>query len=142
MALIDAYTAMGNYSDVQKILEEIPPALQEHPRIRTRVALSYLSQGDYSSARKIYQELLRLEPVRLLGAATIFGLAVKLGEVEKAIDLMETSVDINMWNQFWAASLLRNNEVVKDNPRYLALLRRMRLDDKSLAELNRRMSFD
>ena len=54
---------------------------------------------------------------------------------------METAVDLNMWNQFWNASLLRDNEVVKDNPRYLSLLRRMRLDDESIAELNSRMAF-
>jgi len=143
MALIDAYTARGNYAGVRQLLEKIPPAMQEHPRIRARVALSYLSQGDYAKAREIYQELLGLNLARLSQGISVTSiLAVNLGEVEKAIDLMEAAVDLSMWNQFWNASLLRQNEALKNHPRYLALLRRMRLDDESLAELHRRMSFD
>jgi adenylate cyclase len=142
-ALIDAYTATGNYAGVQRIIEDIPLATQEHPRIRARVALSYLSAGDAVKAREIFQELVGLELARLYQGLPITSqLAIKLGDVEKAIDLMEIAVDLNMWNQFWTASLLRRNEAVKDHPRYLAHLRRMRLDDESLAELNRRMSFD
>jgi TolB-like protein/Tfp pilus assembly protein PilF len=143
MALIDAYTATGNYAGLLEVLEEIPQKAQEHPRIRARVALAYLSQGDEVKARKIYQELLGLDLAVLsqeFGVTAV--LAVSLGEVEAAIDLMETAVDLNMWNQFWTASFLRQNEAVKEHPRYLAHLRRMRLDDESIAGLNRRMSFD
>jgi TolB-like protein/Tfp pilus assembly protein PilF len=143
MALIDAYTAMGNFSGVEQLLEKIPLAIQEHPRIRARVALSYLSQGDYAKANELYQELLELELIRLSqGVSVTSVLAVNLGEVDKAIDLMEAAVELKMFNQFFNASLLRQNEAVNDHPRYLALLRRMRLDDESLAELNRRLSFD
>jgi tetratricopeptide (TPR) repeat protein len=145
MALIEAYTATGNYAGAQHLLEKLPATLLEHPRIRVRFALNYVSQGDYVKAREIYQELLGLDLARSSQAiAQISVLAVKLGEVEKAIDLMETAVDLNMWNQFWTASWpwLRQNEALKNHPRYLAHLRRMRLDDESLAELHRRMSFD
>jgi len=141
--LIVAYTATSNYAGVQQIFEEMPPALQEHPRIRARVALSYLSQGDEVKAREIYQELLGLELARLSSALPITSyLAINLGEVEKAIHLMETAVDLNMLNQFWTASGGRQIEALKEHPRYLAHLRRMRLDDESIAELNRRMTFD
>ena len=142
-ALIDAYTAVGNYTGIQQILEDIPLTIHEHPRIRGRVALSYISQGDYVKARGIYEELLGRELTRLYQGLPITSqLAISLGEVEKAIDLMETAVDLNMWNQFWTASLIRQNEAIKGHPRYLAHLRRMNLDDESLAELYRRMSFD
>jgi tetratricopeptide (TPR) repeat protein len=143
MTLIEAYTARGNYSGVQQLLETLPLALKEHPRIRARVALSYLSQRDYAKANEIYQELLGLELGDLsYGIAVTSELAIKLGHVEKAIDLMEAAIDLNMFNQFWNASLLRQNKAVKDHPRYLAVLRRMRLDDDSLAELHRHMSFE
>jgi tetratricopeptide (TPR) repeat protein len=142
-ALIDAYVATENYTGVKQILERTPPAMQDHPRIRARVALSYVSQGDYAKAGEIYRELLEIELTRSYQGLPITAqLALSLGEVEKAIDLMEMAVDLNMWNQFWTASLFRKNEAVKDHPRYLAHLRRMRLDDESLAELHRRMSFD
>jgi len=139
-ALIDAYTAMSNYSGVLQILEDVPAALREHPRIRARVALTYLAQGDEVKAREIYQELLGLDLNLVTNAITV-NLALNLGEVEKAIDLMEASIDLNKFAQFWNASLLRQNEVLKENPRYLALVRRMHLDDESLVELNSRMTF-
>ena len=143
MALIDAYTAVGNHSGVQEILEQIPLTLQQHPRIRARVALNHLARGEPLEAREIYQELLGLGPVRLSQGSTIIAaLAISLGEIEEAIDLMESAVDLNMWNQFWSVSLLGQRDAVKDHPRYLAHLRRMRLDDESIAELNMRMSFD
>jgi len=143
MALIDAYTAAGNYSGVQHMLEKLPSALQQDPRISARIALYYVSQGDYVKARKIYRDLLELEFSLLSqGAAVTVILAVNLGEVEKAIDLMENAVDHNSWNQFWTASVLRHNDAIKDHPRYLALLKRMGLDDDSVAELHRNMSFD
>jgi adenylate cyclase len=143
-ALIDAYTATGNYSGVKQILKDFPPAMQEHPRIRARVALNYVSHGDYKMARKIYQEVLGPELAYPSDAPVTSMLAINLGEVAQALDLMEAAVDLNTFNQFWVASYtsLRNHEALKENPRYLALLRRMRLDDESLAELNRRMSFD
>ena len=52
-ALIDAYTAVGNYTGIQQILEDIPLTIQEHPRIRGRVALSYILQGNYVKSRGI-----------------------------------------------------------------------------------------
>ena len=71
-------------------------------------------------------------------------LAVNLGEIDTALDLMEIAVDQNKWNQFWTANwlMVRQNQRLEEHPRYVAHLRRMRLDDESLAELNRRMSFD
>jgi TolB-like protein/Tfp pilus assembly protein PilF len=140
-ALIDAYTAMGNYSGVQQILEDMPPKIQEHPRIRARVGLSYLSHGDSVQAKEIYKELLGLGLANVSSPVTIL-LAVNLGEIEKALDLMEIAVEQNKWNQFWSASMLRQNEALKEHPRYLAHLRRMRLDDESIAELHSRMTFD
>jgi len=142
-ALMEAYTATGNYAGVQQILEKMPPAVREHPRIRARVALNYLAQGDYKKAREIYQELLGLGLARVSSPVTVY-LALNLGEIEKAIDLMEIAVDQNKWNQFWTGKWLtvRQNKRLEENPRYLAHLRRMRLDDESLAELNKRMSFD
>jgi tetratricopeptide (TPR) repeat protein len=143
MALIDAYTAAGNHSGVQNMLEKIPSALQQDPRISARIALNHVSQGDYVKARKIYQDLLELEITSLSqGIAVTVILAVNLGDVEKAIDLMENAVDYNAWNQFWAGSVLRHNDAIKDHPRYLALLKRMGLDDESVAELHRKISFD
>ena len=143
MALIDAYTAVGNHVAVQGLLEKLPLADQGHPRIRARIGLNYLSQGEQEKAREIYKELLDLDLDRLSqGFAVTTTLAVNLGEIEKAIDLMEAAVERNIWNQFWTASLLRQNDALKEHPRYLAHLKRMKLDDASIAELHKTENFD
>ena len=69
-------------------------------------------------------------------------LALKIGEVEEAIDLMEREVEINSFIQFWARPLFRNEPAIQNHPRYLALLRQIGLDDESVAELHSRMSFE
>ena len=69
-------------------------------------------------------------------------LASSLGEVEEAIDLMERAVEIKSWDQFWIRTFFHDEEVIREQPRYLALLKRIGLDDESVAELHRKMSFD
>jgi hypothetical protein len=69
-------------------------------------------------------------------------LALALGEVEQGIDLMEYAVDDKSFRQFWIRPLFRQNDAVKNHPRYLALLKRIGLDDESVAELHSRMSFE
>jgi 2-hydroxychromene-2-carboxylate isomerase len=69
-------------------------------------------------------------------------LALKVGELDEAIDLMEYEVEEKTFLQFWIRTLFRNEEVIRDHPRYLALLKRIGLDDESVAALHRKMSFD
>ena len=69
-------------------------------------------------------------------------MALKVGKVEEAIDLMEREVEINSFNQFWARPIFRNEPAVQNNPRYLALLKRIGLDDESVAALNKSTSFN
>jgi hypothetical protein len=66
---------------------------------------------------------------------------LRLGEVEQAIDLMEREIDKKALTLFWIRPLFRNEDALRDHPRYLALLKRIGLDDKSVAELHRKMSF-
>ena len=69
-------------------------------------------------------------------------LALSFGEVKEAIDLMERAVESNSWTQFFIRSNFRHNNAVKDHPRYLALLKRIGLDDDSVAALHQNLSFD
>ena len=61
---------------------------------------------------------------------------------EQAIDLMERQVDNHSWTYLWIRTLFRNEPAVKDHPRYLALLKRIRLDDESVAALQQKLPFD
>lgn len=69
-------------------------------------------------------------------------LALRLGEVEEAIDLMEIEIDKGSFTQFWIRPMFQNEKAVRNHPRYLKLLKRIGLDDESVAELHRKLSFD
>jgi hypothetical protein len=62
--------------------------------------------------------------------------------VEECIDLMERQVVEKRFTQFWSKLLFRNHENLRDHHRFQALLKRIGLDDESVAALNSSMSFD
>jgi tetratricopeptide (TPR) repeat protein len=140
MALIQAYTLLENLSAAEALLEDLPPALQQSCWVRAPAAQCYAAQGNYDKARGIYRDL--VDNARLPWLTNISQLALDLGEVEEAIDLLELGVEHNSWDQFWIRTRFRNEETVRDHPRYLALLKRIGLDDESVAALHRKMSFD
>ncbi len=142
--LIQAYTETADFTAVQRLLEKIPSALQEFPRIKAQIGLYYATQGDEKKARQHYQELQGLlDNLPPNGLYYIIALPLSLGEVEEAIDLIERAVEERSWTQFWSKSaFIRNNEAMWDHPRYQALLKRIGLDDESVAALHRKMSFD
>ncbi len=140
-ALVDAYTVTENCPAALDVVESLPIALQQDTRFSARAALCYASQGDYVKARKIYRDVVESSP-SYHDMIVAPHLALGLGEVEEAIDLMERGVEIKSWPQFYIRNAFRHNDAVKDHPRYLALLKRIGLDDESVAALNSQMSFD
>ena len=141
MALVDAYTITENYSAALDVLGSLPIAMQHDTRFRVRAALCYLAQADYDNVRKIYGDVMENDH-SFHGLLVTVQLALSLGEVEEAIDLMERAVESKSWLQFQIRFRFRHNDAVKDHPRYLALLKRIGLDDESVAALNERMSLN
>jgi tetratricopeptide (TPR) repeat protein len=140
-AMAEAYRLAGNCPAATEFLQSLPIALQQQPRMRLQAALCYAAQGDYGKARKIYRDVVETTPL-YPGSTVAEQLALSLGEVEEAIDLMERDVENKSWAQIFIRSYFRHNDAVKDHPRYLALLKRIGLDDESVAALHRKMSFD
>jgi TolB-like protein/Flp pilus assembly protein TadD len=141
MALIEAYTAKGEYPAALSLARSLPESLQQEPRIRGRVGWVYALQGDKDKAREIYQDIRNTTPSHyaIMAAAV---LASSLGEVEEAIDILEHEVENHSWNQVFIRLYFRKSKPVGEHPRYLALLERVGLDDKSVAELKDKLSFD
>jgi tetratricopeptide (TPR) repeat protein len=141
--LIAAYTDINNTAALDSLLSNIPPTMQELAEIKPMIARSYAARGDEARARKIYHDLLAssdsLSPLALMFTAW---LAVTLGEADESIELMERVEKGNSWLQFWSKLLTMENAAIRENPGYKALLKRMGLDDESVASLNERMSFN
>jgi tetratricopeptide (TPR) repeat protein len=138
--LINSYGDANRFVEGQRLLEQLPPAKLERPRTKLQIGLFYAARGDRQKALEIYRDLAADLPQH--GMLLIAELALKVGKVEEAIDLMEREVEINSINQFWARPVFRNEPAVQKHPRYLALLKRIGLDDESVAALHRKMSFD
>jgi adenylate cyclase len=138
--LILAYVEAGNFAAIEQLLESIPAPLQDAPRIKAAVGAYHAASGDEGKAREIYRELLANPPPG--GPFFISVLALSLGEVEEFIDLTERQIIEKRFTQFWSRRMSRLHETLKNHPRYLALLKRLALDDESVAELHHKLTFD
>ena len=138
--LINSYGDANRFVEGQRLLDQLPQAKLERPRTKLQIGLFYAASGDRQKALEIYRDLAADLPQH--GMLLIAELALKVGKVEEAIDLMEREVEINSFNQFWARPVFRNEPAVQKHPRYLALLKRIGLDDESVAALHEKQSFD
>jgi adenylate cyclase len=138
MALIEAYTTNGQYSQAEATLEKVPPKLRQHLSIRAREGLYRAAVGDYQKAREIYRDIVNSSPA--VPVAISCALALAVGEVEGAIDIMEVMVEKKAWSIPWIRTIYRHNEMLENHPRYLALLERIGLDDESVSELQEKLS--
>jgi TolB-like protein len=138
--LINSYGDANRFVEGQLLLDQLPPTKLERPRTKLQVGLFYAAKGDTQKALEIYRDLTADLPQH--GMLLIAELALKLGKVEEAIDLMEREFEINSFNQFWARPVFRNEPAIQNHPRYLALLKRIGLDDESVAALRMKLSFD
>ena len=61
-------------------------------------------------------------------------LAFTLGEVEDALDIMEGEIDKHAWTSVLIRIYFGSNGLLKDNYRFLSILERIGLDDKSISK--------
>jgi TolB-like protein len=141
--LVLGYTDTNNTAALNSLLKDIPPEVAAMPEIKSLIARSHAVKGDQARARKIYEDLVAssgsLTPMALSNTAI---LAITLGDINGSIDLMERLEKSGSWVQFWIKLTPQENYTVLEHPRYQAILKRMGLDDVSVAALNEKMSFD
>ena len=141
--LIAAYVETNNYVALDSLLAGIPLALREQPEIKALIGFSDARRGNDERARKTYLELAEsIDSMTPLAMFNMASLAFVLDEIEEGIDLLERLEKSGSWLQFWSKLILPVHESFRSHPRYKALLKLMGLDDESIAELHRRMSFD
>jgi TolB-like protein/Tfp pilus assembly protein PilF len=141
-AFIDANALLGNYTEVDKQLGSLSQEILNWPPIKCRIGIYHALSGNVDLARQIYDQLMRDESSA--NFPFLAHLALRLGEVEAAIDVMERGIAANTWHasairdQF----IIRQYEEVNNHPRYLALLEGIGLDDESVAELHDKFALD
>ena len=140
MALIDVYITTAQYEEAKAMIERIPPRLRQNHNLQVRVGLYYALVGEHDKAMEIYRRMVEYPPPAPI--ITVSRLALALDLTDEALDHMEQMLDQRSWTIPWIRTMFRHNEVLKDNPRYLALLKRAGLDDDSVAELRTELSFD
>ena len=140
IALMDAYTVKGEYEEVKATIERIPPDLLQNPNLLVRVGLYWAAVGEHEKAFEIYRDMVEHPPPAPI--VNVSNLALALGRKEEALDYMELIVEKRSWTIPWIRTHYRYNTMVKDHPRYLALLKRIGLDDESVKLLNFRIMFD
>lgn len=137
--LIQIYAETGNFANLESLIGSIPRNLTKQPEIEASIGLYDVARGGEEKARDIYAGLLKkadeLTPIAILYTAV---LASALGEIEESISLLERLAEDGSWVQFHIPMIFMDNTIILGNPRYQALLRRMKLDGGSVAELHKR----
>jgi TolB-like protein/Tfp pilus assembly protein PilF len=134
MALVEAYILSGNCGLVLKIVGALPEPLRNEPRILGRLGVCHALMGEEDRAREIYQHVKETTPYYYANMQAAV-LAMTLGEVEDALDILESEIDKHAWTCMFIRIYFRNNESLKDNPRFLSILERIGLGDKSIIGL-------
>ena len=139
--MTEVYRVAGNCAEATEVLRRLPKELLQQSRLRMQIAFCHLAQGERDKAMRIYSEVVDTTP--LYNAVAIAAeLALSLGEVEEALDLMERAIEEKSWHQFFIRMRFSNNEALENHPRFIALLKRIGLDDESVTALNRKFPTD
>jgi TolB-like protein len=135
MALLEGYTANGNCKAVFDLVDRLPDTLQQEPRISGRAAVCHALEGREAEAREIYKHVMDTTPWYHANMQAAV-LAMSLGEVETALDVLESEVKKHAWTSIFIRVYFRHDPSINKHPRYLALLQRMGLDDESINQLH------
>jgi TolB-like protein/Tfp pilus assembly protein PilF len=95
------------------------------PITRAYLAQAYALGGRTAEANQILADLVRPTPGRYVSPSDVAALYVWLGEPERAIDWLEKAVDERSFNMVYL-KVHPGYDPLRQNPRFVALLRRMR----------------
>jgi len=134
MALIDAYMLADNCPTALSIMDNLPESLRKEPRIHGRVGVCHVLLGETDTAREIYDYVIEKTPYHYANMQAA-ALAMSLGEIEDALDVLEAEVEKHSWPIMFVRIYFRGDERMNSNPRFQALLERIGLDDDSVAQM-------
>jgi tetratricopeptide (TPR) repeat protein len=98
-----------NYGERQhEALERLQLWSEKHPKDRDALfalALAFKKEGDYTTARRYYQEIMKLNPSDHNVIANIGNIYFALGDLDKAIRLYQQAIEVNPYNGIYYFNL-------------------------------------
>ena len=134
----ECYASFGlrDKDEVRKLLQELrdfkPPVPQQ---IAACEVHWHLLNGDHPAAMVAYQRREALVGTSGYAAVRLGSQALRLGNIEHAIDWFELGLRAKRPRIVWMRTQHRDNAELNAHPRYQALLRKMNLDDESLRRM-------
>jgi tetratricopeptide (TPR) repeat protein len=119
-------THLGRYEEAINALRRFRGDQAQNPKIRGSLGVAYALGGDRASAREILDEMLGWSEDRYVSPKFIGLLYLALEEDDLALEWFERGVDIHAG---WISDIrfFPGIERLRDNPRYLDLMRRVNL---------------
>ena len=139
MALLEAYILSGNCGLVLEIVDTLPESIRKEPRIFGRLGVCHALRGEEDKAREIYKHVKTTTPYYYANMQAA-ALAMSLGEVEDVLEILEGEIEKHAWTSVFIRIYFGSNELLRDNPRFLSILERIGLDDKSVSELQEELT--
>lgn len=129
------YTRLGRLAEAEEALDQIETAIgREHPFWLVADARLRLALGERDAAEADRQEMIAVYESGQFSPATFIGnISASLGLLDEAIIWFERADETR---EFWSINIAmynRHNSALWDHPRFQALLKKMNLDDASIA---------
>jgi len=129
LAFAALYAELGRPDDARR--ELAAAGTSSNPLMRLARAIVLGTLGDLDEPRALLAELTAAPPSQFVSAEYLPALYAMLGEKEKALDLLEQSVRAGE-SGLWIRQLMPAFDGIRDDPRFVAMLRSFRLPDEAL----------
>ncbi len=120
------YLHQGRYAEAEREIREVLRLTNDLPHLKAWMAVCYAFSGRKEEARKILDEVKTVPPETYVAAQPIIYAHVGLGEVEKAIELIEREYE---GHANWLPDLARDPLLasIKFEPRVVGVLKKIGL---------------
>ena len=127
---------LGRFDEADSSLRRLDEVLGAHEWALWARALVQIAKGEDVEAERLRQQLIALYNSGSLGAAPwIVEVSARLGLIDEAIDWFERAVETDTIWKLWIPNYTTDITDLWTHPRFQAILKRMNLDDASIAAL-------
>ena len=128
---------LGSYDKAAKLLQRLRDVVgAEHELSLYVAAMVNIAKGERYEAEKIRQRQIAFYNLGHSDWAKYIGdVTLGLGDIEEAIDWFERASEVHNYVKLWIPLGKADHTALWDHPRFQALLKKMNLDDASIAAM-------